>query len=87
MDIMNLYNYDFKLFIEQWMYDMKSFLKVHLKAVLELHFVVCWSLVDFECFHYRAAIERENKDVRLEQIRLKATEQRETVLQSIKYVV
>ncbi|XP_065060760.1 ATPase family AAA domain-containing protein 3-A-like [Rhopilema esculentum] len=32
----------------------------------------------------QAAIERENKDVRLEQIRLKATEQRETVLQSIK---
>eukprot|EP00112_Aurelia_sp_Birch-Aquarium-sp1_P013314 Seg282.9 transcript_id=Seg282.9/GoldUCD/mRNA.D3Y31 product="ATPase family AAA domain-containing protein 3-A" protein_id=Seg282.9/GoldUCD/D3Y31 len=32
----------------------------------------------------QAQIERENKDVRLEQIRLKATEQRETILQSIK---
>eukprot|EP00794_Sanderia_malayensis_P015334 gene15334-16911_t len=32
----------------------------------------------------QAQIERENKDIRLEQIRLKATEQRETVLQSIK---
>jgi len=32
----------------------------------------------------QAAIERENKDVRLEQIRVQAHEQRETVLQSIK---
>lgn len=32
----------------------------------------------------KAKIERENKDIRMEQIRLKAAEQRETVLQSIK---
>ena len=33
---------------------------------------------------FRAKIERENKDLYLEQIRLKAAEQRDTVLQSIK---
>lgn len=32
----------------------------------------------------KAKIERENKDIRMEQIKLKAAEQRETVLQSIK---
>ena len=34
--------------------------------------------------YFRAQIERENKDIRLEQIRLKAVEQRETILQSLK---
>ena len=32
----------------------------------------------------RAKIERENRDIKLEKIRVKAAEQRETVLQSIK---
>ena len=41
--------------------------------------ILCKFINDF-----RAAIERENKDVRLEQIRVQAHEQRETVLQSIK---
>ena len=34
----------------------------------------------------RAKIERENRDIKLEKIRVKAAEQRETVLQSIKWV-
>ena len=41
-------------------------------------------------FHYsfcRARIEREDKDIRLEKLRVKAAEQRETVLQSIMLVV
>ena len=38
--------------------------------------------LDFK--YFRAKIERENKDIRLEKIRVKAAEQRETVLQSIK---
>ncbi len=45
--------------------------------------------MDFEYYlflHFRGVIERENKDIRLEQIRLQATEHRETVLQSLKYV-
>lgn len=40
--------------------------------------------LDFK--YFRAKIERENKDIRLEKIRVKAAEQRETVLQSIKWV-
>ena len=32
----------------------------------------------------RAKMERENRDIKLEKIRVKAAEQRETVLQSIK---
>ena len=42
---------------------------------------------NFITLFYRAQIERENKDIRLEKIRVKAAEQRETVLQSIKLVV
>jgi len=37
--------------------------------------------------NFRAKIERENKDIKLEKIRVKAAEQRETVLQSIKWVL
>ena len=45
--------------------------------------ILCIFINDLFICH-RAAIERENKDVRLEQIRVQAHEQRETVLQSIK---
>ena len=46
-----------------------------------------WKHCTFITLFYRAQIERENKDIRLEKIRVKAAEQRETVLQSIKLVV
>ena len=46
-----------------------------------------WKHCNFITLFYRAQIERENKDIRLEKIRVKAAEQRETVLQSIKLVV
>ena len=46
-----------------------------------------WKHCTFIAPFYRAQIERENKDIRLEKIRVKAAEQRETVLQSIKLVV
>ena len=46
-----------------------------------------WKHCIFITLFYRAQIERENKDIRLEKIRVKAAEQRETVLQSIKLVV
>lgn len=35
-------------------------------------------------FFFRGAIERENKDIRNEQIKLEAKEHRETVLESLK---
>lgn len=34
----------------------------------------------------RAQVERENRDIYLEQIKLKAQEQRQTVLESLKYI-
>lgn len=36
---------------------------------------------------FRAKIERENRDIRLEQIKVEAAERRQTVLESIKYVI
>jgi hypothetical protein len=35
--------------------------------------------------NFRAKIERENRDIRLEQIKVEAAERRQTVLESIKY--
>lgn len=48
-------------------------------------YIYCaWASIIAYHFTFRTRMERENQDLALEQIRLKAAEQRTTVLESIK---